>query len=296
MLHGGYEIWISDSDGQRLPEYNIELEGDDRKTTACFIPSESGKRFVINWKDYNNGKHASLRISVDGVLNVANISWPGKGGKRIGVRTNTVNKYSAFQFADLRTTDDDSALLASGHACPEKVGTIEVRVVHIHPQPQVVPFTATHYAGVGPVHERSKKLGAHCVTLGEEVKADVSRSHRRASRPLDPRGRPHATFVFRYRPLALLQAQGIAPPEPGLGLNKEEPGQPSSSNGRDETRVPVKSEPRPASQLHANVIQLYDSEESVDRKPALRVKREADIRRVAIKSDPDDVIDLTLDE
>ncbi len=36
------EVWIT-CEGQRLPEYDTQPEGDDGKTFACFIPSDAGK-------------------------------------------------------------------------------------------------------------------------------------------------------------------------------------------------------------------------------------------------------------
>ena len=42
MLLKGYEVWIT-CEGENLPEYGVAPEGDDGKTLACFIPSESGK-------------------------------------------------------------------------------------------------------------------------------------------------------------------------------------------------------------------------------------------------------------
>lgn len=44
MFHRDYDVWISDVDGRRIPEYNMQLEGaDGLKTVTCYIPSESGK-------------------------------------------------------------------------------------------------------------------------------------------------------------------------------------------------------------------------------------------------------------
>ncbi|KAL7277241.1 hypothetical protein ACG7TL_009094 [Trametes sanguinea] len=324
MLHRGYEMWISDSDGRRLPEYKLQIEGDDGKTAGCFIPSESGRRFVVHWKDYNKAHHVAVRMCIDGVLNVGSICKPGRSGSRLGVRTSAADKYNPFQFADLRTTDDDSVLLTSGHASPEKVGTIEVRIMRIHPHTASVPFTPSDHAGVGPVHERSKKLGAHCVTCVRPLLHLMSRA-RAADVVLRPASAgPYATFVFRYRPAALLQAQGIAPPAPGRGLDYEGPSQPSGSSGRRrERRAPVKSERGPSTNdayaracIPTEVIEVSDRDlESVDvsishalilhsraacsptplrqRKPVLRVKREAG---AVVKPDPDNVIDLTLDD
>ena len=42
MFHKGYEAWIT-CEGEHLPEYGATPEGNDGKTFACFIPSESGK-------------------------------------------------------------------------------------------------------------------------------------------------------------------------------------------------------------------------------------------------------------
>ena len=43
MLHLGYEIWIEDESGDRIPEFGFQNEGEDGRTVACYIPSESGK-------------------------------------------------------------------------------------------------------------------------------------------------------------------------------------------------------------------------------------------------------------
>ncbi len=58
--------------------------------------------------------------------------------------------------------DDETALWAAGSL--EKLGTIEVRAVRIHKHKRAVAFKPYPFQGVDAVHERSKKLGAHCVT------------------------------------------------------------------------------------------------------------------------------------
>ncbi len=45
----------------------------------------------------------------------------------------------------------------------EQLGTIELRVVPVHPQMRSDKFKPDAFAGVSRVHERSKKAGAHCV-------------------------------------------------------------------------------------------------------------------------------------
>lgn len=59
----------------------------------------------------------------------------------------------------LRITDDDGAAMAL-----DTLGTIELRVFHIHAETRSKPFRPSAFDGVGAVHERSKKAGAHCVS------------------------------------------------------------------------------------------------------------------------------------
>ncbi|TFK92352.1 DUF1769-domain-containing protein [Polyporus arcularius HHB13444] len=163
MLHRGYEVWIADSRGQPLPEYQVEV-GEDDSVVTCYIPSESGKEFSICWKDHNGpmANHTSMRTFVDGVRAGGKRCYPGVSGKRDGVRTESAHVYHPFQFAPLQTTDDEDALCGVGAS--EQLGTIELRVVHIHPHVRSAPFKPATFAGVSRVHERSKKAGAHCVT------------------------------------------------------------------------------------------------------------------------------------
>ncbi|KAI0763443.1 hypothetical protein BD413DRAFT_616321 [Trametes elegans] len=307
MLHRGFEIWISDSGGQRLPEFGVELEGNDQKTMACCIPSERGKAFVIHSKEYN-GMHVSVRHCIDGTYTISNVVYPYCTGTRAGIRTVSEDTYSPLLFADLPTT---------GAGALEKLGTIEVRVVRIHPTTARIGFTPAPFAGVGAVHERSKKLGAHCVTLGERVKIQGRVRGRVRSTPLDPREGPYVSFVFRYRPAALLQAQGIMPPPAPAGAavggrrgNAPRAGVDAFRHAEVEVDVKPRVKPEPRSQvMYREVIELLDDDdddvpelgpEDEDRKPVLHgVKREPDTAsqaRSKLKTGPDGVIDLTLDD
>ncbi|KAI0370546.1 hypothetical protein BV20DRAFT_1018689 [Pilatotrama ljubarskyi] len=308
MINRGYDVWISDGNGQPLPEFNMERVGNDGKTMACYLPSESGKRFIINWRDHNGLHHTSFKCTVDGKPTGSKTCKPNSVGKRIGVRM-TKDSCSTYQFADLRTTDDEDALLGLDIASLEKVGTIEVRAVRIRAETRPVPFKAQPFAGVGAVHERSKKLGGHCVTLGAPVKRQPTEQCK--SVLLDRREGPYATFIFRYRPPGLLQAQGIMPaPDSALALQAESNNikgkartaagdidlAPSSSNKKPPVKAKTELRPTPSVE---DVIELTDDDDDdMERKPVLRrpqVKREPGPRRTKVKADPDDVIDLTLD-
>ncbi|KAI0631244.1 hypothetical protein C8Q77DRAFT_195635 [Trametes polyzona] len=324
MLHRGYEIWISDSEGQRIPEYPMETEGTDEKTVACHIPSESGKVSGLLVTPYTTS-----------VLNVWLIAGstscrPGGSGKRIGVRL-TEDTCCPFQFSNLETTDDETALWTANPVALEELGTIQVRVVRIHAQQPTTAFKPTFLASIGAVYERSKKLGAQCVSLGGPVRTK-KREKARAT-PLNPRGGPDAKFIFRYMPPALLQAQGIMPssspapnragPVSGKGKSRAGSDQPQTSrilnSPRPSKLARMKADLDEASRmsvriLQDEVIELFDSDNEgvlnvsghgisygvpgllllsipVQRKPAVRSR----IKPEKVEYDPDDVIDLTLD-
>ncbi|KAH9852267.1 hypothetical protein C2E23DRAFT_192821 [Lenzites betulinus] len=253
MYHRGFEAWITDGNQEGIEEYNKQGEEGEGRTASCYIPSESGKQFVIRWKDHGGEQHFSARAYVDGVRTRGKICKPRAGGTRKGVRI-SADAYRAFQFADLQTTDDDAAL---GNAANlEKLGTIELRVFHIRAETgRERPFRPRAFTGVGTVHERSKKAGAHCVTLGETIPSGHGRGGTRSCKVLNKKEGPFVTFVWRYRPAALLQAEGILRPT----TKKEGKRRASPSN------VKSKSEPHGESRVAPaeDIIELSDDDEDV---------------------------------
>ena len=122
MHHKSYEVWIS-CDGEPLPEYRTQPEGDDGKTITCFIPSERGKvrmcfrldsqrsqpllpdiapqNFVIHWKDGALREDLALDFKLDGKkLTHGAHCARGNSGKRSGVLTDA-SVEQPFQFANL---------------------------------------------------------------------------------------------------------------------------------------------------------------------------------------------------
>lgn len=198
---------------------------------------------------------------------------PGENGKREGLRT-TARTMQPFKFAGLHTHDNDDLL--TSQSILENIGVIRVDVYRI------LPILETDYRNefrpsvmteVGPIHERSKKAGSHCVSLGDTKVCSPRRTLH--TRLLDPQAGPFATFIFRYRPLALLQANGIA-------LNGPPP-VPSSSLRKRRSEVDAKPEPKRA-RLGESSSQARNNE-LVDRKP--------DVRKLARTASEQEVIDLT---
>ncbi|KAH9941778.1 uncharacterized protein BXZ73DRAFT_41735 [Epithele typhae] len=261
MLHKSYEVWIT-CEGERLPEYQAKPEGKDGKEIGCFIPSESGKSFAINWKDHAAKDDLVFGFDLDGSP-LSHGKWcaAGGSGQKAGVITDA-NSEQAFLFADLKTSDDEALL--SGTASLPDIGSIQVNVMRlVRGSTRQVPFIADKFSAIGAVHERSKKAGAHSVSLGKGASLGTHYQTLAAYTPLDPSEGYVATFNFRYRPLALLQAQDIAP------LAKPEPKPPAAPQQNDnralkrsgsfEDRLPKRARQEPSRDM--GTIDLSDEED-----------------------------------
>ncbi|RPD61428.1 hypothetical protein L227DRAFT_574493 [Lentinus tigrinus ALCF2SS1-6] len=199
------EVWLT-CDGQALPEYSSTSTG---RNSTCLIPSRAGESFVVR---YRNHGHELVRFDVrmDGSPAGKRVCWPRKKGSTSGVRTGP-ETLQLFQFSSLVTTDDDDAPNLDDDS---RLGVIHVTVFRISSRHRVRPSAPGHrhseFRSVGVVHERSKKAGAHCVSLGHARQVEP-RSAVEWKMSVDPREDPLATFTFHYKPEAVLQAEGVIP-------------------------------------------------------------------------------------
>ena len=138
---------------------------------------------MLHWQ--NNSAHDVLRFTakLDGTGVGAKWQRPHEQGSIFGIRVGPT-AMQPFQFSQLKTTgeasqrrdagaqfinvhlDADDALHAPANA---DLGTIRVQVLRVQLFPVKKPESTNFTLGfrsVGPIHERSKKLGAHCVTFG----------------------------------------------------------------------------------------------------------------------------------
>ncbi|KAH9933765.1 uncharacterized protein B0H18DRAFT_981918 [Fomitopsis serialis] len=202
------EVYIK-SDGRELPEYLVETVDD--KTLACYIPSEVGKTFEICWRgDTTHDSHMTwLKFYVDGqhaggavsrLRAVEDSYW--------GIRC-AKNQRKPYTFASLATTDDD-AIGVSSEARPG-LGTIEVRLAHVIKlgSSQARSNDSTDKFKLGIVHEKSKKMGMQCVSLGDARKCDNLR--KQPVKLVNAQEPFYSCFIFRYRCKDFLQAEGILP-------------------------------------------------------------------------------------
>ncbi|KAJ7253420.1 hypothetical protein C8J57DRAFT_1348050 [Mycena rebaudengoi] len=200
-------------DGVQLSEYAPEYSADGKEAT-CWIPSESGKNFKIEW----NNAAASASCHVSGSVKVDGISCGSKRMKLGGNNSSTGYRDSVPASASTRRplvfgkqtlTDDDSYLATT--ISPD-FGTIRLVINQVQylQQPGLSSWPGASFEPQ-ILHERSKKAIGHTVQFGTAFPSGSNKSRR--TDIIKKLG----TFVFKYRPIDLLRAEGIAPPEARVG-------------------------------------------------------------------------------
>ncbi|OJT04175.1 hypothetical protein TRAPUB_5127 [Trametes pubescens] len=199
----GYSAHIC-CDGKELETYDVRVE--DEKNISCWIPSEEGKRFIVHWSDESSSTTMQVKVLVDGRCIGITAHPPNRTGRRDGM-FETSGTLRPFLFAPLLLTDDDALLDDNVNA---DLGTvqIEMMLVQRYERKKKSQSLRRHVPDIGPLHERSKKAGVHATAFGQPQEVTPSTT---SYIPLGVDKEPFAIFKFRYRPLELLQANGIAP-------------------------------------------------------------------------------------
>ncbi|KAK7678139.1 hypothetical protein QCA50_018932 [Cerrena zonata] len=288
MKLNNFEVYVQ-ADGENLPEYQVKLE-QGSKTTTCFIPSQSGKKFEIRWKSSIN-EEATVQCRIDGRHMGSSMTQRHGSSSRFGVRVSPTQRLP-YVFSDLVLVDDENVMI--DNSVLSKLGTIEVivtRAIRLPSNNSAINWHPHVPNNIGPLHEKSKKVGGHCVSLGKPV--TCAPDPRSRSKPLYPGEGHWAKFVFQYRPQALLRAQGIAEP----------------SNNTQVSQLPKLKRPRspslplPKPELSTNTRSSSTASDS--HRPSKKVKREfIDLTLVKDEEPPrlldpslhGTVIDLTLDD
>ncbi len=118
---------------------------------------------------------------IDGRYMGGNPCLPGQSGRRWGVR-NTVYTRKPFQFSKIILSGtfatqaaayeskgsflsilEDDDLMVSEQTL-QNLGTIEIELTRIHTASRQAQFTSTHVDDIGPINEKAKKAGSHCVS------------------------------------------------------------------------------------------------------------------------------------
>ncbi|EJF65858.1 hypothetical protein DICSQDRAFT_151905 [Dichomitus squalens LYAD-421 SS1] len=156
----GYTAHIC-CDGKELEQYDVQQE--DERTVTCWIPSEAGKAFSVHWGDPSSTTMQVI-VSVDGRV----VLRRGQEGKRTGVfskLTDRPGRIRAVEFSHLVLTDDETVASASSTSL-QKLGVIEVEMRKVKSFCEGEDYYSVgEVLEIGPVHEKSKKAGAHAGSL-----------------------------------------------------------------------------------------------------------------------------------
>ncbi|KAJ7679275.1 hypothetical protein DFH06DRAFT_1166209 [Mycena polygramma] len=227
MRLGELDAWIS-VDGVELSEFAVEYSADG-KEASCWIPSECDKNFCVHFKHTDSSPRDTVnaRLTVDGTsCGSKDLRCRDLARSRIVSGSYDSVAVSAYArrpllFGQTELTDDDSLLNAAIH--PE-LGSIKVYMRIVKPKPRSssrssrpMVWRNTASFETKPLHERSKKAMGHSVKFGAEF------TQRTPMAPPIRVVKDLATFVFKYRPIEILRAQAIAPPEvrPAAASNAE---------------------------------------------------------------------------
>ncbi|KAJ3843925.1 hypothetical protein EV361DRAFT_291144 [Lentinula raphanica] len=195
-----FSAWI-EVEGSALPLFDVKVN--DREL-SCWIPSEVGKAFVVKWATGTMNSHMAGVVYMDGKQ---------AGGVAMGSGAPYLYKYSGiltspttekpFVFSNVDVTDDDQYLNQA------TAGLGDIKLVISHATLNILGSGEyTKYNTIGKVHERSKKATGHKVDLRDAHSVPYTDT-------IDVIvGDTIVNFIFRYRPIELLRADGVAPPAP----------------------------------------------------------------------------------
>ncbi|KAL1947900.1 hypothetical protein VTO73DRAFT_13624 [Trametes versicolor] len=290
------------SDGKELEIFSANHE--DEITATGWIASEVSKEFRVQWTDHTGKQSMAVDIYVDGRLAQRLVHQPCDTENVCKGIYITEASICPFKFSELILTDDDALLNTKNTS--DKLGSIEVVFTRCEGFIAATePFQTTGFVEIGPIHEKSKKAGVHAVTLG--VPQTMQRIDYQKEYGAEPQ--PCARIMFRYRPIDLLRANGIAPPAPkpdhpmkrGAEAQDPEDGAGPSDPKRRRQEPGVKSEAlsddeedeEDESLLEEQLALMQDRlEKKRAKKAKAAVKREISPIHVPIAAD-DEVIDLT---
>ncbi|PFH48368.1 hypothetical protein AMATHDRAFT_5862 [Amanita thiersii Skay4041] len=260
-------------DGVELPEYGIEIDEEGKKA-SCWVPSEAGKAFSVCWNNLEPLFDTAGCVTLDGTYGEG--VFVDKGIKREAVlhyQLTSETTAREFAFSAITYTDDDAYLNTSTLNLGEIV--LELWRAKIRANRYVLPKTLPLEKDDMKVHERTKKFAAHRVQRFPSAAG------------LDSLGK----IVFRYRPLDVLQANGIAPLPPRVEPVEKQLEESAKKNKKKRSLEEIKNKEEDDTELHEQIrhlqAQIQTLEGRLSKKPrAMKIeKREPTLSN--------EVIDLT---
>ncbi|KAJ7212934.1 hypothetical protein GGX14DRAFT_445715 [Mycena pura] len=208
-----FTAWVS-IEGKEAKEYDVKTS-EKQKTVTCWIASELGKKLAINWTNKKYSSHDTAGyVTIDGIECGAEIIEQDESLPQTAEISGVSNGSTIrpFMFSALELTDDD-ALLASSSS-HQDLGMIELTIIPVKVISGSVP--AVPRFSKLKIHEQSKKTVTQQITLAKPKRC--AKQQGPGSVTTEPAGQDIVNFCFKYRPIDVLRANGIAPPLPQLHM------------------------------------------------------------------------------
>ncbi|KAK7005971.1 hypothetical protein R3P38DRAFT_3040642 [Favolaschia claudopus] len=208
----GFSAWVcvEGVKGEGTSEYDIEVSEVD-KTVTCWIASELGKNFSVHWKSSPFHSDTAGYVKMDGTSCATRLirahHLPQETSADGVIDGQTLKR---FTFSSLSLTDDDAYLGAPSQTLPD-LGVIDICICPVRAAAKT-HFSSGHQTNLSAlkVHERSKKAVTQQVTLSKAEPLAQPRGFVDITRT----GPDLVKFRFKYRPIDVLRANGIAPQAP----------------------------------------------------------------------------------
>ncbi|KIY68941.1 hypothetical protein CYLTODRAFT_421169 [Cylindrobasidium torrendii FP15055 ss-10] len=192
--------WIT-VDGRTLDEYSQKFD-DELSEISCWIPSQEGKEFELHFSDEAIHYNVCLYYYVDGSTvggrSLADTAEPRNSISCAGVKLSSETE-RPFIFSKTRLMEVDATPQTPSAA----LGEIKVECWSIDVRDEV-PLGQPELSAAHSVSGREEVDAMH-VGVGNVRRTKSRLSHEVARRIL------LASFLFRYRPIEILQASGLAP-------------------------------------------------------------------------------------
>ncbi|KAJ7354659.1 hypothetical protein DFH08DRAFT_691732 [Mycena albidolilacea] len=241
----GFTAWVTIED-TKTPEFDVRRSD---STVTCWIPSEVGKKFSINWSNLSVPGITGGRVLVDG--NNCDGQILARKQRPTSTFMNGINETTTsvrpFVFRSLDMTEDD----ADPDSIPDQdLGSIVLEIWKVEKN-GAGPSTWANMPAPAPkkIQERSKKAVTQQIGFCDSV-------DRPPVKVIPCKWKERiATFSFKYRPLELLRANGIAPPLRDKGKRKASPVHEciisdNEDSDTEEARMLEVSPPNPYGPMH----------------------------------------------
>ncbi|KAF7322051.1 hypothetical protein MKEN_00728100 [Mycena kentingensis (nom. inval.)] len=202
--HNQFRAWLT-IDGTEAEEYLVHTSQQE-KSVSCWVASELGKRFSVHWENISYQGTTKGKVLVDGRSGGGRYICEGSRQSVESAGRTDGFSLRPYVFQELASTDDDTRLdLADTNT--NDLGLIQLIIYPVaiggeHPGKELKPLPQ------GPIHERDSKGLTQRIQLGE---CEALKKPAKMS-TVTRTGPDIVRFCFRYRPIDVLRANGIAQP------------------------------------------------------------------------------------